>query len=393
MEITITGPRSVGKTTISKLVARKLQLKYYSSDEIGEEHLRKYGGLDKAIKSGTIGEFIKNSAYSLIRDIYKKDNFVFDLSGGAVSSRKFAEASRKVRRTARESSIIIGLLPSNKINESTKFLFEREKKRKHFRETDKKELLAETKKDYKKFPKLFKDFCDFIIYVKGKSPEEIADEIIISIKEHPVRRDGWQCWVRIYEDYVIKTLKTENEIKESIRRHLGKKAKLIVVDKRAKKMLKDIKESKQIIKESNIPRELLAYPKFLKSGNIKQKRVIVIDGYLEDLISKGKKDKSKKVVDKCIDFIIELWKYGIHEKTFKFYSNFGYLKGKIVLIDLFELTNKKGKVEKQIQKKGWKHLEKIAPHFPEESLPYFLDQIDKRINLKNLNKYWRLNLR
>lgn len=58
MKITITGPRSVGKSTIGRLVARKLKMKYISSDEIGDKALKKEGGLDKAIKSG----IIKNSS-------------------------------------------------------------------------------------------------------------------------------------------------------------------------------------------------------------------------------------------------------------------------------------------------------------------------------------------
>jgi cytidylate kinase len=34
MRIAITGPRSVGKSTISKIVAEKLNLKYISSDDL-----------------------------------------------------------------------------------------------------------------------------------------------------------------------------------------------------------------------------------------------------------------------------------------------------------------------------------------------------------------------
>ena len=168
MKITITGPRSVGKTTISKIVAKKLKLKRYSSDEMGEEHLKERGGLDKAIKSGVVGEFIKNNTYNLIREVYKKDNFVFDLSGGAVSSRKFAGASEKVRKTAKENSIVVGLLPSKKIDESVKILFEREKNREHFKKEDMKKLLKKTEEDYKKFPPLFRELCNFIIYLLNR---------------------------------------------------------------------------------------------------------------------------------------------------------------------------------------------------------------------------------
>jgi len=56
MKITITGPRSVGKTTISKLLADKIKISYYSSDEISEKEFARYGGLDAVIKSGKIHE-------------------------------------------------------------------------------------------------------------------------------------------------------------------------------------------------------------------------------------------------------------------------------------------------------------------------------------------------
>lgn len=197
MKVTITGPRSVGKTTISKLLAKRLKLKYVSSDEIGGRHLKKYGGLDKAIKSGIIGKFIKASSYGLIREVYKNDNFVFDLSGGAVSSKKYAEASQKVRKIAKENSIIIGLLPSKNINESINFLFERERLRIHFKETDKRELFEKVKKDHKKILPLFRELCDFVIYVKGKNIKKIVKEIVDNIMEKPIRRDGWQCLVDI----------------------------------------------------------------------------------------------------------------------------------------------------------------------------------------------------
>jgi shikimate kinase len=183
MRITITGPRSAGKTTISKLVAEKLKLKLYSSDEIGEKNLKKQGGLDKAIKSGEVDKFIKDSAYGLIRGVYKEDNFVFEVSGGAFCSSKFVEVSEKVRNTAREYSTIVGLLPSEDIEESIAFLFEREKEREHFKEMSREDLLFKTRKSYLKFPPIFKDFCNVLIYTKDKTPDEITDEIISRIKD------------------------------------------------------------------------------------------------------------------------------------------------------------------------------------------------------------------
>jgi len=178
MNITITGPRSVGKTTISKKLAEKLRIKYISSDEIGDRACKKIGGLDKAIKSGEIEKIIENRGDSLIKEVYNMENdFVFDLSGGSVSSKKFPKVSEEVREVAKKYSLIVGLLPSENMKKSVKFLFDREREREHFKEFDSNELLAKTKKSYGKFPPLFKEFCNILIYVEGKTSEEVVKEI------------------------------------------------------------------------------------------------------------------------------------------------------------------------------------------------------------------------
>lgn len=183
MKITITGPRSVGKSTISKIVAEKLKLEYISSDALGDKAFKEQGGLDKAIKSGELKKIIlAGGGYTLILDEYKKDDFVFDLSGGSVSSRSMAEASVAVRKAAKENSIIFGLLPSKDGKKSIEILKEREIAREHFKEMPKEEIFAKTEKDFEKFPTLFETFCNFIIYTENKTPEEIADEIIGKIK-------------------------------------------------------------------------------------------------------------------------------------------------------------------------------------------------------------------
>lgn len=185
MNITITGPRSVGKTSISKILAEKMNLKYFSSDEMGDKYLKKEDGLDKAIKSGKIKKFIKKEGYSLIENVYKKEkNFVFDLSGGAFTSKKFKEVSKKVREIAKKKSIVIGFLPSKNIFSSIWVLFNREIKRKHFENYNKFFLFYKTLKHYSRFPKILRENSDFIIYTKNKKPENIVKEIIEKIKTY-----------------------------------------------------------------------------------------------------------------------------------------------------------------------------------------------------------------
>lgn len=174
----------MGKTTITKVLAKKLKVQRFSSDEIGEEYFKEQEGLDKAIKSGIVDKSIKKEAYGFIRNILRseQESFVFDLSGEAISSRKHPKANEKVRETAKKNSTVIGLLPSKDIEKSIKFLFEREKEREHFKEMGLKELFDKVNDSYGKFPQILEDLCNFIVYVNDKSAEEVADEILEKLK-------------------------------------------------------------------------------------------------------------------------------------------------------------------------------------------------------------------
>jgi shikimate kinase len=183
MRIVITGPRSVGKSTVSKIVADLIKHEYVSSDELGNKAFEKQGGLDGVTKSGELKKIIMSGGYTIILDALKKDNFIFDLSGGSVSSRSMAEASAAVRKAAKESSIIFGILPSKDFEKSIKILSEREAKREHFKHLTKEEINAQTRKDFDKFPPLFEAFCDYIIYAEDKTPEEIAKEIVSKLNK------------------------------------------------------------------------------------------------------------------------------------------------------------------------------------------------------------------
>jgi len=187
MNITITGPRSIGKTTIGKMLAKEMKIKYISSDEIGEKVTRKIGGLDKAIKSGAIRQIIKTKGYTLLENIYKKEkNYVFDLSGGSFVYTKFPEATFKLRKIAKEKSIVIGLLPSRCKIYSIFLLYNRELKREHFKNESfirKVILFWKTFKRYFRFPRVFKKYANFIIYTRGKSAKEAVREIRLRLEK------------------------------------------------------------------------------------------------------------------------------------------------------------------------------------------------------------------
>ncbi|HIH14595.1 MAG TPA: hypothetical protein HA224_05085 [Nanoarchaeota archaeon] len=156
MNITITGPRSVGKSTISKLLSKKIKYNYISSDALMNAAMKKFGGLDKAIKIGKTELMSKGPA--IVEKALSKDKIIFDLAGGAISSKQGFEIGvcQKVIKTITDKSIIIGLLPFANDAMSINLLYLREQKRKHFSDMDSKKLSEKTREDYLKLNPILK---------------------------------------------------------------------------------------------------------------------------------------------------------------------------------------------------------------------------------------------
>jgi len=199
------------------------------------------------------------------------------------------------------------------------------------------------------------------------------------------RLGGWQFWVDLYDNHVIKTPKSREEIKEEVEKFLRWKNKLEELDERTDKMIFDIKNATKIIKKSKIPKKYLADLEFLENGKIKQKKVRPLDEVLKKLNKKHRLG----LIDKIIKFLLEMWKYGIHEYTYKVFSNLGLEKERIVFIDPFEITSNKNKVLKQIKKQKWAKPEKYQKHLSNAEIDYLMEKLKNTLTEENLNKYWK----
>lgn len=195
---------------------------------------------------------------------------------------------------------------------------------------------------------------------------------------------GWQVNVKYFKNYVIKTPKTTNEIRKKISKHYKNKNDL---EEKIKKLKKYWKNSIKIVKSGKIPLELLAYPQFIEGGRIKQKKVKMLYEKFNELMKNNKLAEAKRLVDKVIDFIILLWSYGVHEITFKFYTEMGLLDGNVVLVDIGELTDNEEKVREQLIK-GNKKLEDLRRFHHNKVLDYYQQQIKKRLTVDTLDKVW-----
>lgn len=208
------------------------------------------------------------------------------------------------------------------------------------------------------------------------------------------RNGGWQMWVDEYDDHVIKTPRTKEEIKKKITKHLQKTGNLSKREEISNKLWSDFRSSIKIIKKSKLPLKYLAYPEFLENGAIKQKKVRTIGTILKEYSKEGKIKESKKLIDKFIKFTLRLWEYGIHEKPFKPTGNFGILGKDIVMIDFLELTSNKTKVQKKLHLKK----DKLSRLFPEDRYDvrireYVAEQVNKYLIKKNLDKCWKKKLK
>lgn len=183
MKITLIGPRSVGKSTVGKALSKRIKIRYIEGDKRMHKELKKHGGLDKVIKSGKT-HLIEQKAVPLIVKILQNKKIILDLAGGAISSKKHKKVSERIIKIITEKSCVIGLLPFKNNKESIEFLFNRERKRKHFKKEDKRSLKNQVKKDYLKLkPKLMKH-SNIIIYTKDKAPSQIVNEIIKKVSAH-----------------------------------------------------------------------------------------------------------------------------------------------------------------------------------------------------------------
>lgn len=200
---------------------------------------------------------------------------------------------------------------------------------------------------------------------------------------------GWQANVEYFEDYVVKTPKTEEEIRERVFSYLSTKDKLDELEDRVRKMQSDWKEGLRIISEKNIPSEMLGFPEFLPGGKIKQRRVRVLQDVYSELYEEGKNKEIDRIIGKNLEFIVELWRYGVHEKTGKFHYEFGLLGNKIILIDFGEITDDYETAKKQIGKRYWE--KNIIKHIPQEVAEMFNDRAKKVLTLERLKEEWGKN--
>lgn len=167
MKLVITGPRSVGKSTVTPLVAQSLHLTYLESDQLMNEELADVGGLNAGIRTLSKEEIIKRGAVLIQHVFATQDNFVLDYPGGGYVARKDILPN---------DAIIIVLLPFSDQQQAIDFLYARERKRPHFDDYSDEDLYAKVQRNYISFLGVLT--TEKICYVENNSVFEILQNIL-----------------------------------------------------------------------------------------------------------------------------------------------------------------------------------------------------------------------
>ena len=144
MRVVLIGPRSIGKSTNGKLLAKRLNLKYISSDDEMDLILKDLGGLKSAFNPENNDVFLER-AIKFVYDVYKHDDFLLDLAGGSL----YTENSKGEKidfSLLMNQSIVIGLLPFEDDIKSIELLAKRERTRNHWSELSDNEIFEKTQK-------------------------------------------------------------------------------------------------------------------------------------------------------------------------------------------------------------------------------------------------------
>ena len=203
------------------------------------------------------------------------------------------------------------------------------------------------------------------------------------------RKGGWQVWVDVHDDHVIKTPKSRREIAREIRRFLVWKGQpLSGLKKLTDKMVDDAIKSIMLVKKSACPRRFFGDAEFLDGGKIRQRKALVLEERLRQV--SGDVRSQKRIIRHFFKLVTTLWEYGIHEKTFKFHANYGVINDdEVILIDFLEITGRKTTAKKQIRRAQWAENVEMTKVLDEITAAYFRRRVSEIYSLETLDKYWK----
>ena len=172
-EIILIGPIGIGKTTIGKLLAEKLKIPQITVDDVRTKYYKEIGYDEELAKFWSLYQYWKPfEAHAVERLLSQYKNCVIDFGAGH-SVYEDEMLFKRIQKILAPYQNVILLLPSSDPAESMEILNERLNERAAFLRNLKPNINEHFLKHHSNY-----DLAKFIVYTKGKTPEETCEEIL-----------------------------------------------------------------------------------------------------------------------------------------------------------------------------------------------------------------------
>lgn len=212
------------------------------------------------------------------------------------------------------------------------------------------------------------------VTIQTPTNKQVAENPFMNSQDHTAWlsnaesvREGWQCKVYIFQHHVVKVLKTYEETWQTVAREFsGDTAEAVGIVRGA------VQPSIALLAEHRPPPALVACFEVLGEGIFLQKRGENIGDVVARHIKQAEFQEIRSLLERTLELVLELWRYGLSETSWKFNKNFGVTEdGQVALLDCLELTGDRDFVLGQLVKKRWrkknKHfIERLPPTLGEE---------------------------
>jgi len=170
----IIGPRSIGKSSVGKILAKKLKIPFFDFDKVVEN---KIGSIDLYIEKKGFDQTRKKE-HEILKIFVKKlpKKFVLSLGGGTIAS-QLKEISYANFKLLKDKGTLICLIPFKSNSKSIRLLYRREKTRRG------NQSLKQIKNLYSLRYPIYRKIANKIFFVKNKKISKIVNEIAIQIKK------------------------------------------------------------------------------------------------------------------------------------------------------------------------------------------------------------------
>jgi len=199
--------------------------------------------------------------------------------------------------------------------------------------------------------------------------------------------EGWQCNVYLFENYAIKEVKDFDESLRIVRRQFrGAEKDLKEVVKLA---LENASRSIALLEEKRPPPELTAYFEPIGNGFFLQHRVQSLGRVIQMLQGINADRDIVNFLEKYLTLVKSLWRYELHETSWKFNKNAGVDRGgSVVLLDCLELSGSISVAESDLKERRWRKMQRIRGVLPLHLVDVFVRMCEETLTVDSLHKEW-----